>query len=789
MVNVRNRRCEGLNCTKEPYFGHIGGKAKFCARHKPHEAMVDVRHRRCEFPSCTKQPNYGYEGQRACYCSTHKLPTMVDVKHRRCAADGCRGFSNFAFPGTKEKFCDAHRREGMVPSGRGRAVTAAAAAAPAPPAPVPAPTSTLATGGGSSSVKAEAAVGSPSSSGVAPMMVVASGGVFAATAATAAAAQGSEDGGRRRACWSEERGGGGVADSSSRTSSGNPTSVMVVDDYNGDGAGYRKVARVHEQQQQQQQQQQHEQKEGSAAAVDHSFAGEPVVFPLDRRRRSCPPDLGTAAKEYVAQQRQSLLLQQGETMTPAAAARIGTRPLEAIATGQQQPQQQRRRLETYPGDDQAVHQRHSLVRSLSAEQRRFQTILQQQQQQRPQLRQMLPLPVPFSFGGGGGVAAASASASPRTAAPPLASERPLSWSPRDTRTAPPSSTSSSLSSSPSPSMAFPLGASMAAAGGKDGGGDSSSARSSAASREQSPAGNVASEEGGGGRGRGEGRWPRAPMDKATAAFCGSHSFGFGAVRGSGVGVNSALTPSVSFNLPRRADMSPTSGSESGTDGGRTTVAAEEHNRSPAAAVGTTHGVSSGGESPTTWADTALVSRQLPTVEGLLPPAPVTAHGMPSVPSLDPHWRRRMPRARKPALFRFGGRAGGSASGGGGGGCNGGASSQPSSCRWPTFISRRTAAAVVSPGTDGDGESFARRGGDHAGGGELLSSASVPRASWLGGSISSSSPCSSSAVVTLHGGRNNEARLAKLSLADRGAGDALGPTLETLELEFVGRKRE
>ena len=32
--------------SQEPYFGERGGKARFCATHKPDTSMVDVRHRR-----------------------------------------------------------------------------------------------------------------------------------------------------------------------------------------------------------------------------------------------------------------------------------------------------------------------------------------------------------------------------------------------------------------------------------------------------------------------------------------------------------------------------------------------------------------------------------------------------------------------------------------------------------------------------------------------------------------------------------------------------------------------
>ena len=45
--------------------------------------MMDVRNRRCEEPDCTRQPSYGKEGQRRQFCFTHKRPGDVDVKSTR----------------------------------------------------------------------------------------------------------------------------------------------------------------------------------------------------------------------------------------------------------------------------------------------------------------------------------------------------------------------------------------------------------------------------------------------------------------------------------------------------------------------------------------------------------------------------------------------------------------------------------------------------------------------------------------------------------------------------------
>lgn len=52
--------------------------------------MIDVKNCRCKHPGCTRQPNYGHEGGRAKYCSSHKLSQMVNVVSRRCDVPDCK---------------------------------------------------------------------------------------------------------------------------------------------------------------------------------------------------------------------------------------------------------------------------------------------------------------------------------------------------------------------------------------------------------------------------------------------------------------------------------------------------------------------------------------------------------------------------------------------------------------------------------------------------------------------------------------------------------------------------
>lgn len=52
--------------------------------------MIDVKNCRCKHQGCTRQPNYGHEGGRAKYCSSHKLAKMVNVVSRRCEFPACK---------------------------------------------------------------------------------------------------------------------------------------------------------------------------------------------------------------------------------------------------------------------------------------------------------------------------------------------------------------------------------------------------------------------------------------------------------------------------------------------------------------------------------------------------------------------------------------------------------------------------------------------------------------------------------------------------------------------------
>ena len=76
--------CEVDNCGTMGYFGfaHIGKKQR-CSAHKL-PGMVDLKNKKCTDLGCSKQSTYGFENGPIEKCATHKLPGMVDVKNKRC---------------------------------------------------------------------------------------------------------------------------------------------------------------------------------------------------------------------------------------------------------------------------------------------------------------------------------------------------------------------------------------------------------------------------------------------------------------------------------------------------------------------------------------------------------------------------------------------------------------------------------------------------------------------------------------------------------------------------------
>lgn len=101
MVNIHNKKCQALGCTKQPVFRKGGQQASMCATHKSN-GMRNVNNRICADPSCTKQPSYGFSGEAKKLCAPHKLDGMINIKSQhslRCSFPACTKCPSFGFPG------------------------------------------------------------------------------------------------------------------------------------------------------------------------------------------------------------------------------------------------------------------------------------------------------------------------------------------------------------------------------------------------------------------------------------------------------------------------------------------------------------------------------------------------------------------------------------------------------------------------------------------------------------------------------------------------------------------
>ncbi len=116
MIDVKNKRCEHENCTKQPIYNKEGEtKAIFCFKHKK-DSMVDVKNKQCEHKNCTKQPIYNKEGEtKAIFCFKHKEDRMIDVKNKRCEHENCTKRPTYnKEEETKAIFCFKHKEDGMI---------------------------------------------------------------------------------------------------------------------------------------------------------------------------------------------------------------------------------------------------------------------------------------------------------------------------------------------------------------------------------------------------------------------------------------------------------------------------------------------------------------------------------------------------------------------------------------------------------------------------------------------------------------------------------------------------
>jgi hypothetical protein len=113
MINVKNKRCNFIGCTKQPIFDVEGGMGKFCAKHKE-IGMVDIRHNRCEFQGCKTRPTFDVEGGMGKFCAKHKEVGMINVKNKRCNFQDCTSRPCYGKIGYGATRCAQHKEKGMI---------------------------------------------------------------------------------------------------------------------------------------------------------------------------------------------------------------------------------------------------------------------------------------------------------------------------------------------------------------------------------------------------------------------------------------------------------------------------------------------------------------------------------------------------------------------------------------------------------------------------------------------------------------------------------------------------
>jgi hypothetical protein len=107
------KRCQHVNCGKQPTFGTELRKALYCAEHKI-AGMADVISARCRHEGCGgKEARYGTERGRALYCIEHKTAGMENVTSKRCRHEYCGKRPTYGTEWGKALYCNEHKTTGM----------------------------------------------------------------------------------------------------------------------------------------------------------------------------------------------------------------------------------------------------------------------------------------------------------------------------------------------------------------------------------------------------------------------------------------------------------------------------------------------------------------------------------------------------------------------------------------------------------------------------------------------------------------------------------------------------
>ena len=81
MVDVRNKGCSYVTCTREPYFKAEGNGAKYCRRHAPGDIVNGRNNRRLD-GFCTSTPSLDVDGSKTGVCGQHPEDGTVEARKK-----------------------------------------------------------------------------------------------------------------------------------------------------------------------------------------------------------------------------------------------------------------------------------------------------------------------------------------------------------------------------------------------------------------------------------------------------------------------------------------------------------------------------------------------------------------------------------------------------------------------------------------------------------------------------------------------------------------------------------
>lgn len=117
MIDVQSKMCDKCDKLRATFGRFIDHPAEFCKECAP-EGYIDVKNRKCQEPNCTRQPRFGNVGERPVFCSKHKTSSMINLIDRLCSYQKnnlkCTSRVSWGLPGKSPDTCVCHKKDGYV---------------------------------------------------------------------------------------------------------------------------------------------------------------------------------------------------------------------------------------------------------------------------------------------------------------------------------------------------------------------------------------------------------------------------------------------------------------------------------------------------------------------------------------------------------------------------------------------------------------------------------------------------------------------------------------------------